>query len=82
MGGNATLQATILGECFGRLHYGAIAGRMNPFIVMIQALAIPMAGAVRDASGTYLPAFAAIFVANIAAVVCIARLDTAALPPH
>jgi MFS family permease len=82
MGGNATLQATILGECFGRLHYGAIAGRMNPFIVLIQALAIPLAGAVRDSMGTYLPAFGAIFVANIAAMLCIARLDARATPPH
>jgi MFS family permease len=82
MGGNATLQATILGDCFGRLHYGAIAGRMNPFIVLVQALAIPLAGAVRDTMGTYLPAFAAIFLANIGAVVCIARLDSHATPPH
>ena len=82
MGGNATLQATVLGECFGRLHYGAIAGRMNPFIVVMQALAIPMAGAVRDATGTYLPALVAIFLANVAAVGCIARLDTNATPPH
>ena len=48
MGGNATLQATVLGECFGRLHYGAIAGRINPFIVFVQALSIPAAGAIRD----------------------------------
>ena len=82
MGGNATLQATILGECFGRLHYGAIAGRMNPFIVLIQALAIPLAGAARDSTGSYLPAFAAIFLANVGAVLCIARLDSHATPPH
>ncbi len=75
MGGNATLQATILGECFGRLHYGAIAGRMNPFIVFVQALSIPAAGAIRDGLGSYVPAFAAIFVANLVAIACIARLD-------
>ncbi|MFQ5664999.1 MAG: MFS transporter [Candidatus Binatia bacterium] len=81
MGGNATLQATILGECFGRLHYGAIAGRMSPFIVFVQALAIPLAGAVRDVSGTYVPAFAAIFLAHLLAVACIARLQPQAGPP-
>lgn len=80
MGGNATLQATILGECFGRLHYGAIAGRMSPFIVFVQALAIPLAGGVRDAFGTYLPAFGAIFIANLVAMACIARLETRARP--
>ena len=78
MGGNATLQATILGECFGRLHYGAIAGRMNPFIVFIQALAIPAAGAIRDSWGTYVPAFVGIFIANLIAIACIARLEPAA----
>jgi len=82
MGGNATLQATILGDCFGRLHYGAIAGRMSPFIVFVQALAIPVAGAVRDACGTYVPAFAAILVANLAAIACIARLEPHATPPR
>lgn len=75
MGGNATLQATVLGECFGRLHYGAIAGRINPFIVFVQALSIPAAGAIRDRFGTYVPAFLGIFVANLVAMGCIARLD-------
>jgi MFS family permease len=78
MGGNATLQATVLGECFGRLHYGAIAGRINPFIVFVQALSIPAAGAIRDSLGTYVPAFAGIFVANLVAMGCIARLDWSA----
>jgi len=75
MGGNATLQATILGECFGRLYYGAIAGRMMPFIVIGQALGIPLMGAVRDATGSYVPAFSAILVMNVLAIVSISRLD-------
>ena len=81
MGGNATLQATVLGECFGRLHYGAIAGRMSPFLVLAQAMGIPLAGAVRDAVGSYIPAFTAIFIGTLAAVSCIARLDPHAKPP-
>jgi MFS family permease len=74
MGGNATLQATILGECFGRLHYGAIAGRMSPFIVLSQAAALPVVGWIRDRTGTYLPAIALIFVLTLAAALCISRL--------
>jgi MFS family permease len=74
MGGNATLQATILGECFGRLHYGAIAGRMSPFIVLSQAAAVPIVGWIRDRTGTYLPAIALIFVLTLAAALCISRL--------
>jgi MFS family permease len=74
MGGNATLQATILGECFGRLHYGAIAGRMSPFIVLSQAAAIPLVGWLRDRTGTYMPAIALIFVTTLGAAACISRL--------
>jgi MFS family permease len=74
MGGNATLQATILGECFGRLHYGAIAGRITPFIVLAQAVAVPIVGWIRDRTGTYLPAIGVIFTLTLAAALCISRL--------
>lgn len=74
MGGNATLQATVLGECFGRRHYGAIAGRMGPIIVLAQAVAVPLVGWLRDRTGSYLPAIVAIEVMTLAAAFCIARL--------
>jgi MFS family permease len=74
MGGNATLQATILGDCFGRRHYGAIAGRMSPIIVFSQAVAVPLVGWLRDRTGSYLPAIAAIEVMVLAAAFCISRL--------
>lgn len=74
MGGNATLQATILGECFGRLHYGAIAGRMSPFIVLSQAAAVPVVGWIRDRHGTYMPAIGLIIGLTLAAALCISRL--------
>ena len=74
MGGNATLQATIIGECFGRLHYGAIAGRISPFIVLSQALAVPVVGWIRDRTGSYLWAIALIEALTLAAALCISRL--------
>jgi MFS family permease len=74
MGGNATLQATVLGECFGRRHYGAIAGRMGPIIVFAQAVAVPLVGWLRDRTGSYLPAIAVIEVMTLAAALCISRL--------
>lgn len=74
MGGNATLQATVLGECFGRRHYGAIAGRMGPIIVFSQAVAVPLVGWLRDRTGSYVPAIAAIEVMTLAAALCISRL--------
>jgi MFS family permease len=80
MGGNATLQATVIGECFGRLHYGSIAGRMSPIIVLAQALGIPLAGAIRDTFGSYVPAFIVIVLGSCVAVGCIARLDPEARP--
>lgn len=74
MGGNATLQATVLGECFGRRHYGAIAGRMGPIIVFAQAVAVPLVGWLRDRTGSYVPAIAVIEVMTLAAALCISRL--------
>ncbi len=74
MGGNATLQATVLGECFGRRHYGAIAGRMGPIIVFSQAVAVPLVGWLRDRTGSYVPAILAIEVMTLAAAFCISRL--------
>jgi hypothetical protein len=80
MGGNATLWATVVAACFGRLHYGAIAGWMTPFIVFNQALSIPVTGAVRDRIGSYEPAFAAIIALTVAAMLCVAGLDPHARP--
>jgi len=74
MGGNATLQATVVGECFGRLHYGAIAGRMSPFIVIAQASAVPLVGLIRDRSGSYGGAIGLIFGLTILAAMCISLL--------
>ena len=74
MGGNATLQATVIGECFGRLHYGSIAGRMVPFIVLAQATGVPVVGWLRDRTGSYLPAILLIDCLTLAAALCISRL--------
>ena len=80
MGGNATLWATVVAACFGRLHYGAISGWMTPCIVFVQALSIPLTGAVRDTTGRYEPAFAVIIALTLAATLCIAWLDPHARP--
>jgi MFS family permease len=74
MGGNATLQASLVGESFGRLHYGAIASRMSPLVVLAQAGTVPLTGWVRDHTGSYGPALAAIIVAALVAAVIVLRL--------
>jgi len=77
MGGNATLQATIIGECFGRLHYGAIAGRMSPILIFSQALGLPLVGWLRDRTGGYDLAIVLMATASLLAAVSISRLRLA-----
>lgn len=72
MGGNATLQATMVGECFGRAHYGAIAGRMSPVIVTLQALGVPFVGWVHDRTGSYHAAFLTVVATTVLAALAIA----------
>jgi len=79
MGGNATLQASLVAETFGRLHYGAIYGRLTPFVMVSQALGIPLTGYLRDRTGSWEPAMAAIVVASLIAVVLVLRVR---LPAH
>jgi len=67
MGGNATLLASLNGAAFGRLHYGAIAGRLSPFVVLAQGFCVPATGYLRDATGSYGPALATVVVMSLAA---------------
>jgi len=80
MGGNATLQATIVGECFGRAHYGAIAGRMSPVIVTLQALGVPLVGWIHDRTGSYQAAFLLVVVTTLFASACITGIGRRSPP--
>ena len=74
MGGNATLQASLVAEAFGRAHYGAIAGRLTPFVVLAQALGVPATGWLRDATGSFGPSLALIMTAALLAAVLVLRI--------
>jgi cyanate permease len=74
MGGNATLQATVIGEAFGRAHYGAIAGRMSPVIVTLQALGVPLVGWIHDRTGSYHAAFFMVVSTTLVAAACISAI--------
>jgi MFS family permease len=74
MGGNATLQASLVAEAFGRLHYGAIYGRLTPFVMLTQAIGIPLTSWLRDRTGSYDVALAAIIVAALAAIALVLRV--------
>src|SRR5262249_12676211 len=67
MGGNATLVASLIGEVFGRLHYGAISGRMTPFLVGAQAIGVPLAVLVRDRRGSLASALVAAVAGSLVA---------------
>jgi MFS family permease len=79
MGGNATLLASLVGEAFGRLHYGTISGRLTPFVVVAQGLAVPATGWLRDRTGGYGPALALDAAAALLAAAVVLRMR---LPPR
>jgi MFS family permease len=74
MGGNATLLASLIGRTFGRLHYGAIAGRMSPVLVLAPVLGVPATGFLRDATGSYGPALGAVMAMSALAAVIVTRV--------
>jgi len=74
MGGNATLQASLVAEAFGRLHYGAIFSRLTPFVVLSQAMGIPAMGYLRDHTGSYGPGLAVIVASSLIAVWLVLRV--------
>jgi len=74
MGGNATLQASLIAEAFGRGHYGAISSRLVPFVVMAQAIGVPATGYLRDVTGSFGPALAINVAASLVAAVVVLRV--------
>jgi hypothetical protein len=74
MGGNATLQASLVGRTFGRLHYGAIAGRMTPFLVLAQGVGVPATGYLRDVTGGYGAALGVVMVGSLVAAMIVLRV--------
>lgn len=74
MGGNVTLLASLTGAAFGRLHYGAIAGRMSPFLVAAQAVGVPATGYLRDHTGSYTPALAVVIAGSLVATWIVLRV--------
>ena len=79
MGGNATLQASLVAEAFGRGHFGAISSRLVPFVVTAQAIGVPATGYLRDVTGSFAPALATIVIASLVAAVVVLQVR---LPPR
>ncbi len=74
MGGNVTLLASLTGAAFGRLHYGAIAGRMSPFLILSQGIGLPLIGYLRDRTGHYEPALVVVVLGSLAATAIVLRV--------
>lgn len=74
MGGNATLLASLIGRAFGRLHYGAIASRMSPVLVLAPVIGVPATGFLRDATGSYGPALGAVMAMSALAALIVTRV--------
>ncbi len=73
MGGVVPLQGSIVASAFGRLSFGKALGLLRPFQMPIQALGIPLAGWIYDATGSYDLAFR-IFLGSYAAAAAAALL--------
>jgi len=80
MGGNATLVASLNGAVFGRMHYGAIAGRMSPFLVLAQGVGVPATGYLRDRTGAYDAALAVVIVGSLLAAAVVLRVRLPSRP--
>jgi MFS family permease len=74
MGGNATLLASLIGRTFGRLHYGSIAGRMSPVLVLAPVVGVPATGFLRDATGSYGPGLACVMAMSALAALIVTRV--------
>jgi MFS transporter, OFA family, oxalate/formate antiporter len=79
-GGMATLFPALIGDFFGRLHAGAIAGFLFAGAGMLGAWGPMIAGHLRDLTGSYRPAF--ICGALTSAIALILFLMTPKPPPY
>ena len=61
---------TFIGAYYGRSHYAQILGLIFPLAIIAEAAGPVMAGAINDAMGTYIPAFAIITSFSTLGLVC------------
>lgn len=81
MGGNATLQATSVGKVFGRLHYGAIAGRIAPIVIFFQSTGVPLVGWIHDRTGSYSAAWWTVIAVTLVAAALVWSVEFPGQPP-
>jgi OFA family oxalate/formate antiporter-like MFS transporter len=70
-GGINTAVPTIVGAYYGRDHYAQVIGIVLPFQVVIQAASAIIAGAIYDATTTYIPAFIVAAALSLVGLLCV-----------
>lgn len=73
-GGILPVWNAMVAALFGVANFGRAMGLMSPVISLIVAPAFPLAGAVRDATGSYVPAFQGFGAALVVAVLLLLPL--------
>jgi MFS family permease len=61
---------TFIGAYYGRTHYSQILGLIFPLAIVAEAAGPIIAGAINDAMGTYIPAFAIITIFSTFGLLC------------
>ena len=61
---------TFIGAYYGRIHYAQILGLIFPLAIIAEAAGPLIAGAINDAMGTYIPAFAIITGFSTVGLIC------------
>jgi MFS family permease len=61
---------TFIGAYYGQTHYAQILGFIFPLVIVAQAVGPIIAGAINDATGTYIPAFAIIATFSTIGLLC------------
>jgi MFS family permease len=80
MGGVIPLQGAVVAAAFGGLSFGKAMGLLRPVAVPVQALGIPLAGWIHDATGSYALAFRILVCFYALAIAFAAGLRVARAP--
>lgn len=74
IGGLSALQSVVTAQLFGRRSFGTVSGLQNPLNQVAAAVAVPFAGFMYDATGTYNLAMLVVVAAAMAASVTLLML--------
>jgi MFS family permease len=71
MGIQAVASGNLIPDYFGRTYFPKIMGYTSPITTFVSSLGPPLAGYIRDTSGSYIPAFRILLVLLVISLICI-----------